>query len=197
MNFEQEQNWKFLLFATKWKLMAKKSLYLPSDILFLECEIVISTGISFGEIEETGDGISPELNPISDVDRFGDPSISSSALKDLGNLYRDQVLCDVTLKTDTEAFPAHTVILSARSSVFRAMFTSDMKEKKNACVNISDFESETVRQLLLYAYTDTVGDLKWDTAFQLYVDADKYAIISLKEKCSTFLKDSLRTSKVC
>ncbi|GFT56853.1 hypothetical protein TNCV_2522521 [Trichonephila clavipes] len=51
--------------------------------------------------------------------------------------------------------------------------------------------------MLLYIYTATVPDLQWDTACDLYTAADKYEILSLKSKCSSFLKDNLSQGNAC
>ncbi|GFY68314.1 TD and POZ domain-containing protein 3 [Trichonephila inaurata madagascariensis] len=101
------------------------------------------------------------------------------------------------LKTKTRTFPAHKFILGARSPVFKAMFTNDMKERNSECVNIEDLDDDTVQRMLQYMYTATVPDLQWDSACNLYTAANKYVILSLKSKCSSFLKDNLSTDNAC
>ncbi|GBN57566.1 hypothetical protein AVEN_212810-1, partial [Araneus ventricosus] len=56
-------------------------------------------------------------------------SMCPSVQDDFTALYNDQLLTDVVLKTSTKSFPAHKIVLCARSSVFRAMLTNEMKEK--------------------------------------------------------------------
>ncbi|GBN50503.1 Speckle-type POZ protein [Araneus ventricosus] len=116
---------------------------------------------------------------------------------DLNSLLKDSVLCDTKLKTATETFPAHIAVLSARSPVFQTMFITDMKEKTNKCVNIDDLDADTVRRMLLFMYTDTLDDLVYESAKNLYFAADKYNIVSLKHKCSNFLKQELLESNCC
>ncbi|CAL1301768.1 unnamed protein product, partial [Larinioides sclopetarius] len=118
-------------------------------------------------------------------------------ITDLTSLHEDQSTCDVKLKTKTNTFPVHTLILSARSPVFKAMFSNDMKERTNGCVDVSDLQDETVRRFLLYLYTDKLEDLTWDAALQLFKAADKYAVISLRDQCSNFLKSSLNLENAC
>ncbi|GIZ03969.1 TD and POZ domain-containing protein 3 [Caerostris extrusa] len=113
------------------------------------------------------------------------------------SMRKDGVLCDTKLRTSTETFPAHTVVLSARSPVFRAMFSNDMKEKSNNCVDITDLEADTVRRLLVYVYSDSLEYLDWENARNLYVAADKYDINSLKYKCALYLKQNLQGSNCC
>ncbi|GIY43371.1 speckle-type POZ protein [Caerostris extrusa] len=66
----------------------------------------------------------------------------------------DPALSDMKLRTETETFQVHAAVLSARSPVFRAMLTTDMKEKNNCCVDIPDVDNDTLRQMILYMYTD-------------------------------------------
>ncbi|GFY37077.1 hypothetical protein TNIN_3041 [Trichonephila inaurata madagascariensis] len=60
------------------------------------------------------------------------------------------------------------------------MFTNDMKEKNNKCVDIEDLDDDTVQRMLLYMYTATLPDFQWDSACNLYAAANKYEILSLK-----------------
>ncbi|GFR28858.1 hypothetical protein TNCT_511891 [Trichonephila clavata] len=77
------------------------------------------------------------------------------------------------------------------------MFRKCTKDKTTGCVDITDIDADTIHRMLLYLYTDTLEDLKWVTASEMYVAADKYQIISLKSKCSTFLTANLTVNNVC
>ncbi|GFR23874.1 tdpoz1 [Trichonephila clavata] len=81
--------------------------------------------------------------------------------------------------------------------VFKAMFINDMRERNSECVNIEDLDDDTVQTMLLYIYTATVPDLQWGSACNLYTAADKYEILTLKYKCSSFLKDNLSPENAC
>ncbi|GIX79658.1 TD and POZ domain-containing protein 3 [Caerostris extrusa] len=117
---------------------------------------------------------------------------------DLLSLFRDGTLSDTKLVTSTETFPAHTQILAARSPVFRAMFSTDMKERNKGCVDIIDLDSREVRRMLLYMYTDTLEeDLEWKGACNLYAAADKYDIQSLKIRCLRFLQANFSPTNAC
>ncbi|GBN44574.1 Speckle-type POZ protein [Araneus ventricosus] len=106
-------------------------------------------------------------------------------------------LCDTKLKTATETFPSHIAVLSARSPVFKSMFTTEMKEKTNKCVVIDDLDAHTVRQMLLFMYSDTLDDLAYESAKSLYFAADKYSIISLRHRCAGFLKQIILLTNCC
>ncbi|CAL1281795.1 unnamed protein product [Larinioides sclopetarius] len=117
-----------------------------------------------------------------------------SALNDFKALYSDKILTDMVLKTATKSFQAHKNLLCARSSVFRAMLTNDMKEKNTGYINVEDLGNETVQKLLLFLYSDSLEELQWESAVQLYYAADKYAIEKLKVLCSSFLVYTISTS---
>ncbi|GBM11908.1 hypothetical protein AVEN_209611-1 [Araneus ventricosus] len=51
--------------------------------------------------------------------------------------------------------------------------------------------------MLLYMYTDSLEELQWETASELYVAAEKYQIMTLKDKCSSFLKTNLSLTNAC
>ncbi|CAL1281800.1 unnamed protein product [Larinioides sclopetarius] len=121
-------------------------------------------------------------------------SMGPSALDDFKALYNDQLLTDLVLKTATKSFSAHKNVLCARSSVFRAMLTNDMKEKNTHCIKVEDLENETVQRLLLFLYSDSLEELQWESAIQLYYAADKYAIERLKVFCSFYLVNNVSTS---
>ncbi|GBM65208.1 TD and POZ domain-containing protein 5 [Araneus ventricosus] len=178
-------------------LMEDKSLYLPNDVLCLNCEFVFSTEtVLFRQFQFFGSGITSTELKNEDVgkEKSGNTTILSDDLK---SMYNDGILSDTELRTSTQTFPAHRNILSARSPVFRRMFSNDMKEKSSGHVDIADLEDDTVRRMLLYVYTDSLEDLQYESASKLYTAADKYDIFSLKCKCSSFLKDNLCPTKAC
>ncbi|GFW62712.1 TD and POZ domain-containing protein 3 [Trichonephila clavipes] len=192
----------FTLTFSKEELMKNKNRYIPNDILQLYCECDIATGTMFEEREDICFGYPPSIkegnlsnDTLESKKVFSDPT--RILIKNLESSYEENLLCDTKLKTKTGSFPAHKNILSARSPVFKAMFTNDMREKNSECVDIEDFDNDTVQRLLLYIYTATLQDLRWDSACNLYASADKYEILSLKSECSSFLKDNLSRDNCC
>ncbi|XP_055941849.1 speckle-type POZ protein-like B [Argiope bruennichi] len=77
------------------------------------------------------------------------------------------------------------------------MFSNDMKERNSGHVDITDFEDDTIHRMLLYMYTDSLEDLKFESASSLYKIADKYRVLSLKRRCSFLLKENLSASNAC
>ncbi|GBO44212.1 TD and POZ domain-containing protein 3 [Araneus ventricosus] len=173
-------------------LMGNKRLYLPNDVLSLYFESVYSTETKSNELFDCRI-ISPKLTK----ELVENSSNSAVLIDDLKSMYMDGILSDMELRTSKQTFPAHKNILSARSPVFRRMFSNDMKESSSGYVDITDLESDTVHRMLLYIYTDILEDLQIESACKLYTAADKYEIMSLKGECSSFLKDNLCPTKTC
>ncbi|XP_057319116.1 speckle-type POZ protein-like isoform X2 [Microplitis mediator] len=98
---------------------------------------------------------------------------------DFRELYDSKVNSDVILVVGGEKFKAHKFILSTRSPVFFAMFTHEMKEKRDSEVAIPDIEPEIFRKMLEFIYTDEINNLDTDAA-DLLEAADKYQLLKLK-----------------
>ncbi|GFT35102.1 TD and POZ domain-containing protein 3 [Trichonephila clavipes] len=178
-----------------------EELYFPNDVLTLHCECSFTTGIVSEEIEKICQGcplLQEENLACKDVESKNESLDLTIILQEnLESLYKENFLCDTKLVTKTKSFLAHKCILSARSPVFKAMFNNDMRERNSECVNIEDLDEDTVQRMLLYMYTATLPDLQWDSACDLYTASDKYEILSLKNECSSFLKDSLSPANAC
>ncbi|GBM89731.1 Speckle-type POZ protein B [Araneus ventricosus] len=223
MILDSFRNWKLCGQSVDWKksgevcefpltvlfetLVSDKRLYLPKGVMTLKCEVAFSTEAEPDRIETIDYGFdvchsmqwkASNVENANSLQSIARDSESSGTLKsDLIALYKDRTLCDAKLCTENETFLAHKAVLCARSPVFKTMFTSDMREKTDECVNIPDLEDDTVRRMLHFLYTDTIEDLQWEDAKDLYFAADKYEIFSLKQKCSSFLKHNLQTSNCC
>ncbi len=115
------------------------------------------------------------------------PRIASS----LGALLAGEKLTDVTLKFVGEAsqeghihhqgeqsqeLKAHMAILAASSPIFSAMFENDTAERKSGVVEITDFDYDTMEQLLTFLYTGKVPPME-TFAEQLLAASDKVLTI--------------------
>ncbi|GBN16480.1 Speckle-type POZ protein [Araneus ventricosus] len=160
-------------------------------------EVVYSTGeetkiIEIGQLPRVPEYFSKYIFSYVPSGKLADyPSIS----KDLWNLYNDQVLCDVELKTQKKSFFVHEVVLCARSPVFLAMLTGEMKEKKNKYIEIEDISADTLEKFLFFLYTDVFED--FDAAVDLYYAADKYQVERLRLLCSSHLIENVDIDNVC
>ncbi|KAL9695371.1 hypothetical protein quinque_014656 [Culex quinquefasciatus] len=97
---------------------------------------------------------------------------------------------DVTILVAGQRFPAHKCILSARSSVFSAMFEHPMQETIENCVSIDDIEPPVIEALLRFIYTDELASLE-TLAHALYKAADKYDVPTLKSHCRSHILEKL------
>ena len=87
-------------------------------------------------------------------------------------------------------FPAHKVILAARSPVFAAMFSSRTLENTTNVIEIHDLRAETIQSMLEYIYTGRVNDIKRSTV-ELYRCADKYQLEDLRLQAEMALMNSI------
>ncbi|GBM76830.1 Speckle-type POZ protein [Araneus ventricosus] len=197
----------FSFFFTRQKLLANKKVFLPNDVLSLhwDCKFYKPDALNLNEIEEVQYGFTSTENKISDAENeTGETAAhdgnndkiphSNSLIDKVKYFYDKKFLCDVQLKTSTTTFQAHKVILSASSSAFETMFSSNMEDEGSDCVNFENLNDDTVRRMLHYIYTSSVDDLTWESATDLYDAANKYAILGLKHICFSYLKNNISTS---
>ncbi|GBM23461.1 Protein roadkill [Araneus ventricosus] len=197
---DREQFWRFPPIIRKNKLLACKNLLLPKDKLSLKCDFAITLGEVSDQtvVYSLYEDVIPLLKFSEDLSmHYKEESLPKDLKADLKRILDNETLCDVSLQVGSDVIQTHKNILSARSPVFKAMFTKDMKETNSKTVVIEDLDSDTVRRLLLYMYTDAIHDYQWENIMNLYFAADKYEVLSLKQKCSSFLKENLSCSNVC
>jgi len=120
---------------------------------------------------------------------------SAKLVSDFERLLDSSTLTDIKIKCDGKILECHKAILSARSSVFRAMFQHDMRESKNNEIIIQDLDFSTVKDMVRYVYSGRVTDLV-DKSDLLLSAADKYDIKDLKEECCQSLSANLAVDQV-
>ncbi|XP_042903335.2 TD and POZ domain-containing protein 4 [Parasteatoda tepidariorum] len=116
---------------------------------------------------------------------------------DLKCMYEDKKHSDVKLRSNNEIMQVHKCLLSARSSVFSAMFDHDMVENQTGIVDIFDVDNETLRALMEFLYTDTINITDYDQTLKLILVADKYEVNILKDECSKLLMSKLSPHNAC
>ena len=116
---------------------------------------------------------------------------SDEVSKGIYSLYKEEVLTDTIIKCQDKEFKVHRVILASQSSVIRAMFEVDMKEKQSGVIEVSDITPEAMSDLVTYLYTGTAPNLK-TLASELLEVADKYQLPRLLSTCETELGDMLK-----
>merc|ERR1712150_85773 len=170
--------------VAKWlsrqKLKNDAATFLPGGQITVYCELTVHYGYEPAE----------EVDICSKVNKFKE-EVGESLVK----LLDDKDLTDMTIKCGAQEFPCHSLILSARSPVFKAMFQANMKESETREVIIEDIEPAVFAEMLHFIYT---GGTKENTLEEIGVEllaaADKYQLDSLKEICVGNLCSDLECS---
>ncbi|CAL8116511.1 unnamed protein product [Orchesella dallaii] len=142
---------------------------------------------------ETKEEVAIYKGRLSDEQRI--ISHKAKLANDLGKLFSQSIATDCTVSARKSSFKAHKTILSARSSVFAAMFNANMIERETATVNITDFDSEVVKGMLEYLYTGETAVMA-SRAQELLQIAEKYNLEELKEDCEYAIGNSLTKDNV-
>ena len=117
----------------------------------------------------------------------------------LGHIMRPMLgvslFSDASIKVGAKMFPIHRVVLASQSDVFKRMFESNMKEKKEGVVEVFDVDSDVMSDLLSYIYCGYAPNIK-EMAKDLLFAADKYNLTSLSVLCEKELQTTLTTDNV-
>ena len=114
-------------------------------------------------------------------------------LRKLNELRETNILCDTTIRAEGQDFAAHKCVLSAASPYFRALFTSELKEKESNFVELQNTKSATISDILQFIYTGKAS-IDSSNAQDLVMIADYLIIPSLKTKASLFLQSTVNAS---
>ena len=104
---------------------------------------------------------------------------------------------DAALVCQGQEFHCHRFMLAARSDVFKAMFSVDMREAQNGKVDLSDATSpEVIKQFLMFVYTDDFDDKSFSTVSQLLPLAEQYNVKRLSSLCGQCLLQNMTEENV-
>ncbi|XP_035217552.1 BTB/POZ domain-containing protein 3-like isoform X2 [Stegodyphus dumicola] len=116
-------------------------------------------------------------------------------------LYLNEELKDLYVVVQTDAsrwqFPAHALVLSAESSVFRELLEGETSEDRIREIVIDNITPSTMEQLLRYLYCGKLEVETWSEGIDLLQAAFKYKVEGLVQKCGRFLEDVVSLSNVC
>ncbi|KAK3407330.1 BTB/POZ and MATH domain-containing protein 2 [Eucalyptus grandis] len=129
---------------------------------------------------------------------FSIPVPPSSIGQDLGKLLESGKGADVSFEVDGEVYPAHKLVLAARSPVFRAQLYGPMKDQNTKQIRVEDMEPSVFKALLHFIYFDSLPDLqeltgldtKWASTLMsqhLLAAADRYGLDRLRLLCEANL----------
>ncbi|KAF8771437.1 Speckle-type POZ protein B like protein [Argiope bruennichi] len=193
----EDSNWLCKLAYPKHQIIANKESLLPNDMLTFKCIFEIETEPFCFQTETYKDFISSDLeyivSAVPEIEYNDTPDVSPLQTF-LTDCLKIGTLSDVCLRTGSESFPVHRLILSIFSPVFKAMFTKDIQEEDRKYIDIPDVDADTLRLMLSYIYTNTVPSHGWERSAQLLIAANKYELVDLEEKCTEFLTSNLTAS---
>ena len=101
---------------------------------------------------------------------------------------------------DFTTIKAHRCILSSRSPVFKAMLAQNddsWQEGQSKIIKITDIDSSTFSDMLVYIYTDKIAQLDEESAMKLLACGDKYGLLRLKSICEQKLFNLITNENVC
>ena len=114
-------------------------------------------------------------------------ALSQSILAWVGNTE----FADLSIRLDDgSSFPAHKVILAARSDYFKALLTGGMRETGLSEVHISNLSKGVVEILMVYLYSGTM-ECDRDHIVPLFIAADRFCLKDLREFAVQEFKRSL------
>ena len=122
-----------------------------------------------------------------------EPSLAEA----IGNLYFDNEFSDIKIICDGKEFPCHKLLLSLRSSVFKAMFSSDLKisdAEDESTLKIDDISAGTMTQFIKFLYTDELKSEDIDA--NLLIAANKYDLKRLVNICVKHLESIIDVENV-
>ncbi|TVU42656.1 hypothetical protein EJB05_09075, partial [Eragrostis curvula] len=164
------------------------SIYLRDDRLVIECTLRV---IKVTRLVSEGMPVEAEIvMPPSDLPEH------------LGSLLKEGMGTDVTFDIQGKSFPAHRMLLAARSLVFKAELLGPMKEGRADRIVVHEIQPEVFEALLHFVYTDSLPSMDDDEGdginliVDLLVAADRYAMDRLKLVCERTLSRSLTVDNV-
>ena len=163
----------FPLFLSHTDLLAKNSKYLKEDALTVQCKITYEVENSLSRAK---------------VPRLENPDCQIT--HHLGHLFDSGRMSDITFLVGKKQFKAHKIIMSARSTVFAAMFEVDGKVGPLASLKIEDIEPDIFEAMLRFLYTDDIQENE-ELAKKLLAIAQKYQLQLLKLKCEDILMKNI------
>ncbi|CAL9197198.1 unnamed protein product [Musa hybrid cultivar] len=116
----------------------------------------------------------------------------NTALASFAQMLAEGIHTDITINAAADgSIGAHRAVLAARSSVFRSMFSHDLREKELSTVDISDMSFEACQAFLNYIYGNFQPEEFLRHRVALLGAADKYDIADLKEACHESLLEDI------
>ncbi|XP_075706042.1 kelch-like protein 35 [Rhinoderma darwinii] len=123
----------------------------------------------------------------------GGTCYANEILQSLNTDRQSGLFTDVLLRVDGQTFCCHKVILSSRSSYFRAMFTNGFKERDDHVVDLHEISAPVMGLVLDFMYEGRIS-IQEDNVEDILQASDKLHLYSLRDDCVTFLDGQLDPS---
>ncbi|VDM64720.1 unnamed protein product [Angiostrongylus costaricensis] len=107
----------------------------------------------------------------------------------IGSLFMNHDFSDVVFIVDGEKFPAHKVLLAARSEYFRALLYGGMKE--------SDEGEIVLEETNVFAFRILLRSYKEEQVMEILGLAHKYGFVKLQNAIADYLKAILNNKNLC
>ncbi|KAL8215680.1 hypothetical protein R6Q57_022517 [Mikania cordata] len=127
---------------------------------------------------------------------FTQNNTNSTTLSSVGRMLSESIHTDIIICASNGTIGAHRAVLAARSSVFRSMFSHNLKEKEMSVINITDISIEACEAFLSYIYSNIKHQDFINHRLDLIRAADKYDISDLKDACEESLIEDIDTKNV-
>ncbi|CAD5230338.1 unnamed protein product [Bursaphelenchus xylophilus] len=114
---------------------------------------------------------------------------TSARLKEtLRRMYDESILTDLEIQVGSKSFQAHKAVLAQASSVFRSMFSINMKESTEGILTIPDSTPAAIATMLDYLYCGVVDQGAFEKhTVDILVLSQKYDVPGLKEEAEKIL----------
>jgi len=140
----------------------------------------------------------PDLVELADCEEstiFHQKDLPNGGFSAMEDIRRQGKLCDVTLKIDDHSFHAHRVVLAATIPYFRAMFTHDMVESKQADITMRSIDPSAMEALINFAYSGRIT-ISTSNVQNLMLGANFLQLSRVRDACAEFLQTRLSPGNV-
>jgi len=124
------------------------------------------------------------------------PTVGSTIRSDWAAFVNSELLSDLRVISGGRTFHSHRVVLAARSSYFRGMFESGMREVNQSEVTLDDISPEVFSFALDHMYTGR-EDVPSEHSRELFAAADFLGVDHLKLLCMEKIEADLAIDNVC
>lgn len=157
------------------------------------CSISVIPYVEFQNIPASTNS---ESNPNLPAETWPAEKRLDSLSLDMQNLLNRSDLSDVVVTVGSVQMNVHTLVLSARSSVFDKMFQRNFEENRENRITIYDLSADVLKEMIIFMYKGVVVIKDIQMAQNLYVAAGTYDIKDLRFVCSALIKNNITLDSV-